>query len=174
MTKKTKVKQAATAVPVPQNREEVAKYIADIGTAQRELQRIEADMGDAVAALKAQFEAQAEPFRDAITARQNGVHIWCEANRKAITNEGKVKSHSFSTGEINWRNRPPSVALKGVEAILAALRKAKLGKFIRTKEEVNKEAILADPASVKDIKGITIEQGEDFIITPFETELAPA
>jgi hypothetical protein len=53
-----------------------------------------------------------------------------------------------------------------------ALLKAKgLKQYIRTKEEVNKEAILADPESVASCAWIKIEQAEDFVIVPFETEL---
>ena len=46
-----------------------------------------------------------------------------------------------------------------------------LKRFIRTKEEINKEAILDEPEVVASVKGISITQKEDFVIVPFETEL---
>ena len=60
----------------------------------------------------------------------------------------------------------------GVEAVLDQLRRLGLKRFIRQKEEVNKEAVLADPAAVAQVTGLTINRGEDFVISPFETELA--
>lgn len=170
----TKIKQAASSVAVPQNREEASAAIAKIGVAQRELKRIEADMNDEIATIRARYESDAEPHRDIIDANTKGVSTWCEANRKSLTQDDKVKTYAFSTGEVSWRIRPPSVAIKGVEAVIDALRRGGLGRFIRTKEEINKEAILADNAAVAKIKGITINQGEDFAIVPFDVELGVA
>jgi phage host-nuclease inhibitor protein Gam len=64
--------------------------------------------------------------------------------------------------------------VRGAEAVLDALRRAGLSRFIRTKDEVNKEAILNEPEAVARIPGISISQGEDFVVTPFEAELAEA
>jgi phage host-nuclease inhibitor protein Gam len=72
---------------------------------------------------------------------------------------------------VQWRLRPPKVVVKGLEAVLDKLRRMGLERFIRTKEEINKEAILAEPDAVKRVAGISIEQGEDFVIKPFETQL---
>ena len=46
-----------------------------------------------------------------------------------------------------------------------------LNRLIRVKEEVNKDAILAEPETVANIKGISITQREEFIVIPFETAL---
>jgi phage host-nuclease inhibitor protein Gam len=47
-----------------------------------------------------------------------------------------------------------------------------LSRFIRSKDEINKEAILADPKAVSGIVGITINSGlEDFAVVPFEQEV---
>jgi phage host-nuclease inhibitor protein Gam len=168
----TRIKQASTIVyPTPQSRDQVADYVASIGVAQRERARIEQDMNDEFAKLKKHYEELAQPFKSEIEERSKGVQAWCETNRKAITQDGKTKTAVLSTGEISWRNRPPKCVTKGVEAILDKLKRLGLDRFIRTKEEINKEAILAEPDAVKRIAGISIEQGEDFIIKPFETNL---
>ena len=52
------------------------------------------------------------------------------------------------------------------------LRRLGLTQSIRAKEEINKEAILNEPEAIKGVAGISISQGEDFVIVPFETELA--
>lgn len=169
---KPRLKKAATAVPVPQTRDAVTAAIREIGDRQRELARIAADMNDELAAVRERYERQAEPLNARVAELQAGVQTWCEANRDQLTNHGKVKSASFPSGDVQWRLRPPSVAVRGVEAVLDQLRRLGLKRFIRTKDEVNKEAVLADPAAVAQVAGLTINQGEDFVISPFETELA--
>ena len=174
MSKKTRLKQAASAVFVPQSREQTAQAIREIGERQRELARLTADMNDQLAKVKEKWEEQAEPHKNRIAALQQGVQTWAEANRDAITQNGKVKTAAFTTGEIAWRLRPPSVVVRGAEAVLDQLRRLGLARFIREKEEVNKDAILNEPEAVQHVSGITISQGEDFIVTPFEAELAEA
>lgn len=169
--KKPRIKTSASAVPVPQAREGVADYIREIGDRQRELTRIEADMNDEIARIKERFEAAAEPHRQRITVLTSGAQIWCEANREQLTQGGKTKTAAFTTGEIQWRTRPPSVRITGAESVLDLLRRLGLTRFIRQKEEVNKEAILNEPEAVAHVGGISISQGEDFIVAPFEAEL---
>ncbi|OCN21072.1 hypothetical protein AN665_0211575 [Serratia marcescens] len=46
-----------------------------------------------------------------------------------------------------------------------------LERFIRRKEEINKEAILNEPSAVSGVAGITVKTGiEDFAIVPFEQD----
>lgn len=170
--KKTRIKLAASAVFVPQNRAQVAEAIRERGILQRELSRIAADMNDELAAIKESYETEAEPRRLRVEALTIGVQTWSEANRDAITQAGKVKTAAFTTGEVSWRIRPPSVRITGQDAVLNLLRRLGLTRFIREKEEVNKEAILNEPDAVHNVAGITISQGEDFVVLPFETELA--
>lgn len=167
-----KTKTAAVSVPVPQTRDQATAYIRNIGVHQRELARIQAAMNDELAAVKERWEKAAEPLSQQIDALTNGVQIWSEANRDTLTNGGKTKTAALPSGEVAWRTRPPSCRITGTDGVLDALRRAGLTRFIRSKEEVNKEAILNEPAAVATIPGIRIEQGEDFIVTPFEAELS--
>ncbi len=99
------------------------------------------------------------------------MHTWCEAHRDELTQGGKVKYHDFPSGHVAWRMRPPRVVVRNLEKVLEALRTLGLSQFIRVKEEVNKEAVLAEPDVVAQVRGISIAQEEDFGITPFETKL---
>ena len=75
---------------------------------------------------------------------------------------------------MSWRQRPPSIAVRGIESVLENLRTLGLARFIRQKEEVNKEAMLNEPDIAATIAGITVVRGkEDFIIVPFEVETQP-
>jgi phage host-nuclease inhibitor protein Gam len=170
--KKNRLKAPAVAVNVPQSREMAAAAIAEIGRSNRELARLEADMNDELAAVKERHEAAAEPLRLKVQSLTLGVQTWAEANRDSLTQGGKVKTAALTTGEIAWRLRPPSVRVTGADAVLDALRRMGLRRFIREKEEVNKDAILNEPEAVADVPGISISQGEDFLVVPFEAELA--
>jgi phage host-nuclease inhibitor protein Gam len=169
---KTRLKKTASAVSVPQNREQAAAAIRELGVRQRELARIAADMNDALALVKEGHEACAEPLRQRIEALAAGVQAWSEANRELLTQNGRVKTVLFTTGEIAWRLRPPSVRVTGQEAVLDLLRRMGLTRFIREKQEINKEAVLNDPEAVSGVAGLALLQGEDFIVTPFEAELS--
>lgn len=169
-----KSKAPAAQIPVPQTRDQVAAHIREIGEHQRDLARIQADMNEELTAVKERWENLATPHAQRIEVLTQGVQIWSEANRDTLTQGGKTKTAAFATGEIAWRIRPPSVRITGAEAVLDALRRLRLGRFIREKAEVNKEAILNEPDAVAHVPGISISQGEDFIVTPFEAELAEA
>ena len=174
MTKKPKLAKALAAPAVPQTRERVVEAIAEIGRLTRERVRIEADMNDQVAELKEVAEARAQPLAARIAALSEGVQTWCEAHRHELTQGGRTKTVALASGEVRWRVTPPKVLIKGMEAVLDALRRAGLERFIRAKEEPNKEAILAEPEAVAAIRGIRIEQVEEFVIVPFEAQLEGA
>ena len=171
MAKTTRIKTAAVTIPVPQTREQVVEAIAEIGRRQRERGRIQAAMNDALAAVRQEYEEAAKPHADAITRLSDGVHLWCEANRDELTHGGKAKTANLASGEIKWRMRPPRVSLRGLDNIIEACKKLGLARFLRVKEEINKDAMLAEPELAATITGVSISQGEDFVIVPFETEL---
>lgn len=168
-----KIKAAAATVQIPQSRDECTRYIADIGRHQRERERVQTQMNDELADIRLRYEEQARPHAEAIRELSQGVQMWCETMRETLTSGGKTKTVNLAAGEVRWRTRPPRVTRRGVkeETIIEVLKSSGLSQFVRTKEELNKEAILADPAAVAHIRGLFIEQGEDFVIVPFETDL---
>ncbi|EBD4871294.1 host-nuclease inhibitor protein Gam [Salmonella enterica subsp. enterica serovar Stanley] len=171
MAKKVSRLKAAAASYTPQSREQVSIDIKKIGDIQRELTRIEADANDQIAVIMNQNTPKIEALRAELDVLQKGVQTWCEANRSSIT-KGSSKTANLITGEVSWRTKPDSVSIKGAELVLEALKKLKLDRFIRRKEEINKDAILADKKAVENIKGISIVSGKEvFSITPFEQEI---
>lgn len=170
MAPKTRIK-AKAQVYVPQSKDEVAAYIRSIGDTQRNLLREQAEMNDAIANVTARYQPYLEELSEQINTLQEGVQAYCEAHRAELTSEGKTKTANLITGEVQWRQRPPSVSVRGAESVIEALKRLGLGKFVRTKEEINKEAILNEPDAVKGVAGITVVTGvEDFVITPFEND----
>lgn len=165
----TRIKAAAGGA-VPQSKADAMRDIKAIGDLQRELGRIEADINDQIAAITNKAAPRIETLHERLTELQAGVQTWCEAHRVEIC--GKGKSANLVTGEVSWRQRPPSVSITKADDVIARLRGLGLTRFIREKEEVNKEAILAEPAEVAGIKGVKVVSGvEDFVITPFEVDV---
>ncbi len=167
---KTRIKTEAAAVAF-QNREEVNEAIAAIGAAQRERDRIANEMNEELAAVRARRELEAAPHASVIKDFGRGVQIWAEANRTDLTRDGRTKTVRLAAGEFSWRTRPPKVRITGEGIVIQGLRKLGLERFIRVKEEIDKNAILADPEAVANVKGIGLSQGEDFVIKPFATEI---
>ncbi|MBF0165409.1 MAG: host-nuclease inhibitor Gam family protein [Magnetococcales bacterium] len=170
MGKPVRIKGEAEKL-VPQTREAVVDAISLIGHLQRERTVIEAEMNERLAAIKEEYEKKAGPMAEEIRELHRGVQVWCEANRSTLTDGERCKTTALASGEISWRLRPPRVAVKAVEFVIALLKSKGLAHLVRVKEEINKEAILADPSAVAGVKGISITQTEDFIIKPFESEL---
>lgn len=168
--KASKIK-AKAAARVAQNKEEAIAHIKLIGDHQRQRQRIKAEMDDQINAIQERYAAQLKPLDDEIKSLSAGVHTWAEANRDELTHSGKTKTANLITGELRWRVTPPSCKLVRVKEAIEELKQKMLNRFIRTKEEVNKEAILSDPSAVTGCAWITIEQTEEFVIVPYETEL---
>lgn len=169
---KLKAKAQAYA---PQSQNDCAADIKKLGDLQRDFARAQADMNDEIAAITKRYQPKLEALSERIETLQKGVQTYCEAHRDELTNAGKVKFANFVTGEVNWRQRPPSISIRGADAVLETLARMGLARFIRTKQEPNKEAMLNEPDAVRGIAGISVVTGvEDFVITPFEASAEAA
>ena len=171
-----KAKTRAANLPVPQSREEAAKYVHDIGALQRRIIRIEAEMNDLVAEAKKEAEESASPLRAEMEQLTNGLRIWADANRDTLTEQGRRKYADLGTGRIEWRFSPPRVTIRGLEQVIERIKALGLSaKFLRVKEEVNKEAMLAAPETAQSIVGVAIgTAGESFSVEPFESDIEGA
>nr|WP_298095853.1 host-nuclease inhibitor Gam family protein [uncultured Shinella sp.] len=167
-TKKNKAKALAR---VPQSREDAVFAIGRIGTLRRDIQKLRADADEAIRIAGEKFEQASADLAAELAEHEQGVQTFCEARRLELTNDGKVKFHDFGTGRINWKLRPPSVSIRAAEAVIAACKKVGFSQFVRIKEEVNKDAMLADAEKARLIAGVTIKSaGEEFVIEPAELE----
>lgn len=167
----TKIKAPAAAAAVPQSKTDCAAYIKNLGDAQRDFERTRAEMNDQIAAITKQYQPALEQQTQRIGALQTGIQTFCEANRATLCESGG-KTAQLVTGEVSWRQRPPSVTIRGADAVIDTLKRMGLTRFVRVKEEPNKEAILNEPEALRGIAGVTIVTGvEDFTITPFQVEV---
>jgi phage host-nuclease inhibitor protein Gam len=168
-TTKTRIKSKAK--DAPQSRDDCARDIGNLGSLQREHQRMTTEMNDAIAEITARYQPELDVLAERAKLLQQGIQTWCEAHRETLTDSGRVKTANLVTGEVSWRQRPPSVAVRGADTVIETLKRLGLGQFVRTKEEVNKEAILNEPKAVAGVAGISVVTGvEDFVVVPFEQE----
>jgi phage host-nuclease inhibitor protein Gam len=187
MARSSRAKTTACTFPVPQSRDEAASALKRMGDLSRDLGRLEADMNDQISALKERYEQAAGPILFARDVELEGLRVWAEANRAALTGGDKTKTVDLGTGLIRWRTRPPSVTLQRgikIEEALRRLRAMKRFSFIRTRAELDREAILAAHALPPDLRsandlidlthaGIKVgSAGEDFVAEPAELELS--
>lgn len=157
---------------VPQTRDEAAADIRKIGDLQRQALRATTDMNDEIAHVTQIYQPRLDAINGQLKTLQEGVQGYCEAHRIELTDGGKVKTANLITGEVQWRQRPPSVSVRGAEAVIETLKRLGFARFIRSKEEINKEAVLNEPDEVRGVAGLTVVTGvEDFVITPFEQEV---
>lgn len=165
--------KAKAQVYVPQSRDEAAADIRKIGDLEREKLRASTEMNDAIAHITQSFQPRINALSVQIKTLQEGVQAYCEAHRLELTDGGKVKTANLITGEVQWRQRPPSVSVRGKDAVIDLLKRLNLERFIRKNEEVNKDAILNEPEAIQEVAGLAIVTGvEDFVITPFEQEVS--
>ena len=171
-----KVKAAGANIPIPQDDGEARSAIREVGELNREIMRMTAEMNDKVAVLQEEYGNRVAPLREAVGVKIDGLKMYCEVNRDRLTGGGKVKFARFATGQVSWRLRPAKVTIRGIDEVIAAIKAVGLGeRFLRVKEEPNKEAMLEDRVTAGMIRGVSIgSDGEDFIVEPFETELQEA
>lgn len=160
---------------VPQSREDAVWTVGRIGSLRREIAAKKAGADEKLKKIGEQVEQAMTPLADELAELEAGLQAWCEANRNTLTSDGKVKFHDFGTGRVSWRLRPPKVVIRGVEAVIDGCERLGLKRFLRTKTEVNKDAMLADADTARQIAGVSISsEGEDFIVEPAEIETAQA
>lgn len=169
-----KQKTSGANLPVPQSDAEAMTAIAEIGRIDREIARIEADASDEVTKVTEAAGAKAAPLRDRLDAIVDGLKVYCEANRDRLTGGGKSKTIAFSTGTVSWRNAPAGVRFNAtVAVIIQRIKDLNLPQFIRTKEEVNKDAMLADPDKATSVAGVKVRSaGESFFVEPISTDVS--
>jgi len=165
MTVKGKTRTIGTRAARSLN--EVNDFIRRIGKLNEQISCIEEQMHDEIVDAQEKCERQAEPLREKRNILTEGVQIYCETHRAVLTDNEKRKFHNFKAGQVEWRNLPPSVSVRSVKDALKSLKENGLLHFIRTKEELDKEAMLKNQTKVAEVKGITIKSGgETFSITP--------
>lgn len=170
--KGARLKRVAETAPVPASIASAAASLARIGQLQRDLALSAAALAEVVAKAKEAAEAAAAPLKAEVELLTRGLQIWAEAHRDELTQGGKVKTVTLATGEVAWRSRPPSVRLRDPAAVIETLQRLQLSRFLREKIEIDREAMLREPAAAASVPGVVIgSAGEEFVVSPATAEL---
>lgn len=160
----------AKKVEVPKSKEEISEFIGKIGKHQRQLTQIETDLNDRIEKIKARAEEYISSHQKAIEELVAGIFIFAEKHRDKLTEKGEKKTVHFPTGDILWRRMPfaVSVASRNVKKVIEMCKSFGRKRFIRVKEELDKEAMLREREVAERIWGVNITQKEQFVVKPAE------
>ena len=168
-----KLKRAAETVRAPQNREEAEQMLARLGEIQREKTLLSAALDETIAAARVEAEAKNLPLKAEADGLLRAIQLWADANRPSLTRDGRTKTVTLATGLIAWRTLPPKVRIKDEPGVMERLLNLGLARFIRTKQEINREAMLAEPSVARTVEGVTIgSEGEEFVVSPLTEQVA--
>lgn len=167
MAKRTRVELDKTKI---ESWKEADKVLKEIAVRFSQIQKDENEYNEREQALRAEMTAKHAPLRDEIQAYELGLEDFCNEHRSDF---GDRKSKELSHGIVNFRLHPPSVQkIKGVtwDAAINLIKASRkwLERFVRIKEDVDKDAVLAahanseiTPAELYQL-GMAIEQKESF------------
>lgn len=158
-----------TAVAVPKDDNEAARFIAQIGDKKREIEGLQAEAEEKITSIKLNLTERIEILGESIFELLDGLFVYADANRERLT-EGKTKTIKFTTGTISWRMTPPKVNIRDNDKVIEQLEKMGLERFIRTSKEPNKESMLEEKEVAEGVKGVTITQHEEFVVKPDSIE----
>lgn len=147
--------------------DQATAVVGRIGAAEVQLSRLKASLDVTVAQANLAYENAAAPLRAAIAADTERLRGYFDANRSTLLT-GDKKSVALPTGMIGVKKTAAKVVVADVGALLAHLKEdRKLRRFIRTKTEVDREALLAEPQVAVTIPGVSIGGGDDaFFVKP--------
>lgn len=164
---RTKIKEAE--LEVPQSLEEAARFVSEVGRCQREIERAELGFQAQIARLNEQMADKVFPLRERLDRLMEGLAAFGQARREefvAASDGKKIKTVQLATGTVSLRLNPPSVQVRDAKKAVEALRKSKLGDYIRTIEEVDKEKILSDRDHLELPRGIKVVRKEELVVKP--------
>lgn len=162
-------------IPIPQNQEELIEYLKDLNQAARAKEALEIKIKEKKEAIERAYAADSKILDEAIAAKAEGIYLYCQANRSALTQNNKIKTVAIPGGTILWRKNPPSVEISRSEAdAVQELLLKDMPQYVRIKREVNKEAILEkkDAPEIMKLKCLEVKEGDEvFAIKPADVKI---
>lgn len=173
---KTSVLNVVGSTRIPQTKEEASALLKQFGDLSRQVEALETQMNDALAAAKAEFENTARPIAQQADLLVGALKAFCEAHRAELTNNNKTKTVNLGTGKVAWRTQNASVKVDDavdVEVIIKRIEDAgeQYESFLRSSKKLDKVAMVRNPNLANKIEGIKVQSaGEKFVVEPFAQE----
>lgn len=157
-------------IPTIRSFEDADQVLLKVAGCEQELQAAEARMNESIQDIRDAFERNTSVTRAMKKQLEDELERFCIAHKDEFQ---KTRSRELVHGVVGFRSAPPKVSLLNRkykwETVLELLKKFRWAvEFVRTKEEVNKEQILASYAAkeIDDQKlaavGVKIDQEEKF------------
>lgn len=152
-----------------QSFEDVDQKLLELSRHESFIAKKEASMNEKINNIKAKFDEETSDARAQKQLIESEVHSYCIQNKHEFA---KQRSKKLIHGSIGFRVNPPKVNQLSrkftIATTLGFLKKLFDGKYIRLKEEIDKDSILGDYAAEKidDSKlasvGLRVDQDETF------------
>lgn len=147
--------------------------ILEFGQIEARLAKAEASMNERIQKIREAFKTSNESDMNKRADLQKVIETFCISNKNEFQ---KIRSRDFTHGSVGFKFNPPKIAQLNrkysVATSIELLKRVFQMLYIRTKEEINKEALLADYAAkaINDEKlasvGLKVDQDETFYIEP--------
>lgn len=162
--------------------DDIAPAIGRIAELNREKDSLESKANEKINAIQEALSADLKPLLDEIKKISLSVKQYVDKNRTKLFLDD-AKTVKLETGDIAYRSGKPSVATNSTEKVINEILdrndltdvKTKFDKkmakvYLRTKLELNKDAILENPDEAFEKTGVGIKEGaERFYIKPYAT-----
>lgn len=165
MPTKTRIK-ATTAPLTRADADRLIREIAELTIEQRDRKN---DIDAQILAIREAHSPRLDEIKVALGDKTNLVQSWAQENPDAF---GKLRSLQFESGRIGYRTGTPKLKLLNRkwswETCLSAVEKI-LPSFIRTKPEIDREAIINQREELTEflpLVGLKVEQDETFFVEP--------
>ena len=168
----SRIKKQVKADPV-ETRDEMENCVREICLLTIRRDELTAQMDDEIARIRDVYQADLAEIQVNLDAEMGRAHDWAENNPHEFA---KKKSLAMVHGTVGYRTGMPRLkTLKGWtwDRVLEVL-KAVAPEYIRTKQETDKDKIIAerselDPENLRNI-GVQIVQDETFFVEPNREE----
>lgn len=162
------MRSKSPAHTVPQTLEEVELEVRQIAMLRQTLRQSELDEQQQIQRIRETEAGYRRPLAEELDQRERGVQVFADSHRMELTRANQIKSIRLpSGGELLWRMTPPRLVVSSrvkAATILATLKRRGHTQFIRIKEELDKEALKKHPEVIQTIRGLSLQQHEEFII----------
>jgi phage host-nuclease inhibitor protein Gam len=154
-------RQKTPALDAPQDLTGVEKEMAMYAQDQSELTKVQAEMDAQMAQIRAENAAYLQELTDRMAKSYKRVQAYFETNRGLF---GKKKSYEMTQGTVGFRTGTPKCTpSKGFTwAAILKLLKLKNQEYVKTKEEVAKDLLIANREK-PEVKVLCLEVGIDIV-----------
>jgi phage host-nuclease inhibitor protein Gam len=158
----TRIKKSLAYVPASLS--ETVTFLISIGNKQREINRVKREAKKRVEAINTDTQITVSELTKERDAFFTSLFAFSSARKEELTKV--TRSQKTEAGTFGWRWTTPYVDLKEGKSdqdIIASLKRKGLTEYIRTIEEVDREALLRDRPEVP---GVSYSQRDEFFAKP--------